>query len=155
MRGKGILQVVGTLSLPLRSDRVLLERLLSSLSLGLSRAAPAQLNLAGDVFHELFVFLSVLLDQHMSEQAGFGPLSEERTLRALNCLRSLLTASTDGLAFLIMANAMSPSSLCLPPAVWPSSTRVCLQWATVCQCYWQLCRHGKLERSEPLLWRLF
>lgn len=80
---------------PDRSDKVLLEHVLSCLALCLARAAPASLPLAWDVFHELFVFLSMLLDTRMSEEAGYGTLTEERTLRALQALGSLLDSTTD------------------------------------------------------------
>ena len=78
-----------------RSDGALLERLLFSLSLGLSRAAPGQLSLTRDVFQELFIFLSMLLDGQMSEGAGFGAPTEERTLQALHCLKSLFLSSDE------------------------------------------------------------
>ena len=78
-----------------RSDGVLLEHLLSSLSLCLSLAGPGQLSLSWDLFHELLVFLSVLLDSRMADEAGFGSPSEERTLQALNCLKYLLISSAE------------------------------------------------------------
>jgi hypothetical protein len=77
------------------SDRVLLEHLLRSLSLVLSRAAPGQLSLSWDVFQELFAFLSMLLDGQMSQAAGLGAPSEERTLQALRCLKSLFLSATE------------------------------------------------------------
>ena len=81
---------------------MLLERLLSSLSLTLSHAPPGRLTLPWDVFEELFVFLSMLLDGQMSEAAGFGAPHEERTLLALCCLKSLLLSTNERLAqFLI------------------------------------------------------
>jgi hypothetical protein len=74
---------------------VLLEHLLRSLSLVLSRAAPGQLSLSWDVFQELFAFLSMLLDGQMSQAAGLGAPSEERTLQALRCLKSLFLSATE------------------------------------------------------------
>ena len=78
-----------------RSDKVLLEALLSSISLVLSRASPGKLSLPWDIFQELFVFLSMLLDSRMSEEAGFGTLTEERVQRALLALQSLLLSSSE------------------------------------------------------------
>ena len=74
---------------------MLLEHLLCSLSLLLSRAAPGQLSLSWDVFQELFAFLSMLLDGQMSQAAGLGAPSEERTLQALRCLKSLFLSATE------------------------------------------------------------
>ena len=69
--------------------------MLSSLSLSLSRVPPSSLSLPWDIYQELFVFLSMLLDGHMSEEAGFGPLTEERTLRALQALQALLLSGSE------------------------------------------------------------
>ena len=80
---------------PSSSDKVLLEAVLSSLSLVLSRAHPGELALPWELFQELFVFLSMLLDSHMSEGAGFGPPTEETALRAVQALRSLLFSASD------------------------------------------------------------
>ena len=74
---------------------MLLEHLLCSLSLLLSRAAPGQLSLSWDVFQELFAFLSMLLDGQMSQAAGLGAPSEERTLQALRCLKYLFLSATE------------------------------------------------------------
>lgn len=84
-----------SLSLSHRSDKVLLEALLSSLSLLLSRASSRDLLLSWDVFQELFVFLCMLLDGRMSEEAGFGVPTEDRTLRALQALQALLLSATE------------------------------------------------------------
>lgn len=75
----------------LRSDKVLLENVLSSLSLCVSIAS----SLSWEVFHELFIFLSMLLDARMAENAGYGPPTEERTLRALQALGGLLRSITE------------------------------------------------------------
>ena len=72
---------------------MLLEQLLSTISLVLARADPG--HLTWDIFHELFVFLCMLLDRQMSEEAGFGAASEERILQALRCLKSLLHSARD------------------------------------------------------------
>ena len=82
---------------PLRSDKVLLEHVLASLALCLSRSPPGGLSAAWEVFQDLFVFLCMLLDGRMSEEAGYGPPTEERALRALQALGALLQSSRNSL----------------------------------------------------------
>ena len=72
------------------SDSVLLEAILTTLFLVFSRVPQAALPLSWEVFQELFVFLSMLLDSKMAGEAGYGPPAEERALRALQVLRTLL-----------------------------------------------------------------
>lgn len=48
------------------------------------------------------MFLNVLLDSRMSDEAGFGHPTEERTLRALHTLQALLLSSSDKLVRLLL-----------------------------------------------------
>ena len=119
------------------SDKVLLEHLLATLNLGLSRAVPGQFSLPWDIFHELFVFLSMLLDSQMSEGAGFGALTEERSLRALQSLKTVLLSASERFTrhTHTTQNLAHPLFLSLSLVVCFSCIRVLLSLVTVYQCY--------------------